>query len=93
MEESTLAMHASMLAARPGFFYMNPTTLRVIERVRELRAQGTFAYFTMDAGPHVKVLVESGSAPALAAVLAQIPGVERVLASAPGPGAMLLDES
>jgi diphosphomevalonate decarboxylase len=91
MEESTLAMHGSMFAARPGFTYLNPTTVRVIEHVRALRAAGTLAYFTMDAGPHVKVLVEATSAARLVAVLREIPGVENVLASAPGPGATLVD--
>ncbi len=92
MEHSTLLMHASMMAARPALIYLRDSTLRVMECVRQLRAAGSAAFFTMDAGPHVKVLVERANSARVSAALAAIPGVERVLASAPGPGAFLVEE-
>jgi diphosphomevalonate decarboxylase len=92
MEHSTLLMHASMMAARPALIYLRDSTLRVMESVRQLRAAGSAAFFTMDAGPHVKVLVERANSARVSAALAAIPGVERVLASAPGPGAFLVEE-
>ena len=92
MEHSTWMMHASMLAARPSLVYFRDATLRVIERVQALRAEGVAAYFTMDAGPHVKVLVRRSERDAVRAALAAVAGVERVLTSAPGPGAALVEE-
>jgi diphosphomevalonate decarboxylase len=89
MEQSTLLMHASMMAADPSLIYLRGATLDVMERVRALRASGTLAFFTMDAGPHVKVLVETSSAARVAAALAELPGVTRVIQSAPGPAAYL----
>jgi diphosphomevalonate decarboxylase len=90
MEQSTLAMHACMLAARPSLWYFRDATLRVMERVRELRQKGTLAFFTMDAGPHVKVLVQRADSEIVRRALAEVPGVERVLTSLPGPGASLI---
>ncbi|HYO97527.1 MAG TPA: diphosphomevalonate decarboxylase [Polyangiaceae bacterium] len=90
MEHSTLLMHASMLAARPGLLYFLDVTLRVLERVRELRKQGTPAFYTMDAGPHVKVLTDSSNVHQVRSALAEVPGVQRVITSRPGPGAQLL---
>jgi diphosphomevalonate decarboxylase len=87
MEESTLMMHASMLAARPALVYLRAATLEVLERVRKLRADGISAYATMDAGPHVKVFVPSREAPSVTAALRGTPGVEKVVVSAPGAGA------
>jgi len=87
VEQSALAMHASMLAARPALIYFAPATLRVMERVRAFRKSGGRAYFTMDAGPHVKVLVEPSAAGELELELAKIEGVTRVLRSAAGPDA------
>ncbi|HEY3236675.1 MAG TPA: diphosphomevalonate decarboxylase, partial [Polyangiaceae bacterium] len=55
-EESALLMHACMMAARPTLLYWTPATLEVIRNVRALREQGTAVFFTVDAGPHVKVL-------------------------------------
>lgn len=87
VEQSALAMHASMLAARPALIYFAPATLRVMERVRAFRKSGGRAYFTMDAGPHVKVLVEPSASGELELELAKVEGVTRVLRSAAGPDA------
>ena len=90
VEQSALAMHASMLAANPALIYFRPATLGAIEAVRALRKAGTPACFTIDAGPHVKVLVEPSSVQAMSAALAGVDGVLRVLESAPGPDAVVL---
>jgi diphosphomevalonate decarboxylase len=92
MEQSTLAMHACMLAARPSLSYFRGATLAVIESVRELRQKGTLAFFTIDAGPHVKVLVSRAEAELVRRALSEVPGVERVLTSTPGPGAELVGD-
>ncbi|HKY40036.1 MAG TPA: diphosphomevalonate decarboxylase [Polyangiaceae bacterium] len=92
VEQSALMMHASMLAARPALLYFRPATLAVIEQVRALRRAGTEACFTIDAGPHVKVLVALGVAARVEQALAQVPGVLQVLASEIGPDARILAE-
>jgi len=91
VEQSALMMHASMLAADPAVIYFLPTTLAVIARVRELRAQGTAAFFTMDAGPHVKVLTQKSAAADVATALGEVAGVKRVIVCRPGPDAYCLD--
>lgn len=93
MEHSTLKMHATTFTARPPFFYWTPTTLAALSAVRELRARGTGAWATMDAGPHVKVLCAPADAAPVAAALAQVPGVLGADTAAPGPGARLLRSS
>jgi diphosphomevalonate decarboxylase len=88
-ERSAMRMHASAMAADPPILYWNPATIAAISRVRALRAEGARAFFTIDAGPHVKVLCEAREAEAVAAALAETPGVLRTLIAAPGPGARL----
>jgi len=90
VEQSALAMHASMLAASPALIYFRPATLAVIEAVRAERRAGRACCFTIDAGPHVKVLVEPGHAAALQRALSSVDGVLRVLESEPGPDAQVL---
>jgi len=87
VEQSALMMHASMLAARPALVYFSAATLRAMERVRALRREGTLAFYTMDAGPHVKVLCQAADAATVSAALALVEGVERVIVSAAGPAA------
>jgi diphosphomevalonate decarboxylase len=84
-EASALAMHASAIAA--GVVYWSGATLDAIAAVRELRACGTPAYFTVDAGPQVKVIVRPDDVEMVLARMAQVPGVLRVLPSSPGEGA------
>lgn len=92
-EHSCLAMHAVAMAARPGLVYWNAATVAVMHAVRELRRGGVGAYFTIDAGPQVKVLAAPGDASRVRDTLRAVPGVERVIGSAPGPGARLVDEA
>jgi diphosphomevalonate decarboxylase len=91
MEQSTLCMHATMLAAAPAISYFSPQTITAMDCVRDLRAAGTFAYFTMDAGPHVKVLTLADRAERVRRELETVPGVHRVLVSAAGGGARIVE--
>ncbi len=91
MEQSTLCMHASMFAAVPALIYWSPSTLAAMEAVRELRAAGTFAYFTMDAGPHVKVLTLADQAGEVQRALEALPGVHQVIVSTAGAGARIVE--
>ena len=55
-EQNAMAMHATMMAARPSVLYWRPSTLDVLHDVWAARSEGIPVYFTMDAGPNVKVL-------------------------------------
>jgi diphosphomevalonate decarboxylase len=90
-ERSALRMHASALAADPPILYWNPATVAAMARVRALRSAGTAAFFTIDAGPHVKVLCAARDAETIATALGEVPGVLRTLSAAPGPGARLVE--
>lgn len=57
-EGNAIAMHATMMAARPALFYWTPDSLAKILQVQQLRANGLPVYFTMDAGPNLKLLFE-----------------------------------
>lgn len=87
IEQSALLMHASMFGADPAIIYWSDATLQVIHAVRRLRAEGLVGYFTMDAGPHVKVLVQREQAQALAERLGAVGGVKRVMRCSVGPDA------
>jgi len=86
-EHSALEMHAVGMAARPPLLYWRGATVDCLDRVWKLRAEGTPAFATIDAGPQVKVLCAPGDARRVAEALRAVPGVERVLACAPGAGA------
>jgi len=55
-ESNALAMHATMIETVPAVFYWLPETIQVFHRVWELRQNRVPVYFTIDAGPNVKLL-------------------------------------
>jgi diphosphomevalonate decarboxylase len=88
-ESSALAMHASAMAA--GVVYMSGATLAALAEVRAIREGGVHAYATIDAGPHLKCLVQDANAARVKERLERLPGVLRVLDASPGDGARILE--
>lgn len=91
-ERSAMRMHASALAADPPILYWTPATLDAMAAVRALRGRGIPAYYTMDAGPQVKVLCSADHAADVETALAATRGVLRTIVAAPGRGARVLQE-
>ncbi|MEX0915428.1 MAG: diphosphomevalonate decarboxylase, partial [Wenzhouxiangellaceae bacterium] len=90
-EASALAMHGLAMSARPGLLYFNATTMECLHRVRQLRAEGSAVFFTVDAGPQVKAICSPDAAEAVAAALSGVPGVSEILRSGLGDGAACFD--
>ena len=55
-EANALRMHQTTSTANPPFSYLTEASYQAMDKVRALRASGEQCYFTMDAGPNVKVL-------------------------------------
>ncbi|MFC0265709.1 diphosphomevalonate decarboxylase [Alloscardovia macacae] len=92
MEANCMKFHATMFAANPPFTYLTSRSLEVIEYIQELRAQGLSVYYTMDAGPNVKVLCRRSEQPRVHELLAQrFPNVTLFDAGA-GSGPRILSE-
>lgn len=82
-QENALRMHASLLAV--NMWYFEPETIRILNLVRELQKKIP-VYFTMDAGPNVKLITTKTYEKT---VLEALEGVETVVSST-GPGAYVL---
>lgn len=89
-EASALRMHASAIAADPGVLYWRGATVEVIHEVRRLRAGGLPVFFTIDAGPHVKVFAPTGDVDRVARALEAVPGVLRTITTRSATGAHLI---
>jgi len=85
-ERSAMKMHATTLGANPPFTYWEPQTLEAMHLVQELRKEGIPCYFTMDAGPNVKVLCRMSDAELIQQKAAERFGSENCIISRPGPG-------
>ncbi len=92
LEADAVELHLVAMSSSPAIFYWAPATLRVLERLRTLREQGVRAWATMDAGPNVHVICAPESEGPMAAALAAIEGVERVIRDRVGSGPRLLED-
>jgi len=57
VENEAFTLHALMMTSDDGFMLMNPETVRIINRIQEIRKEtGLDICFTLDAGPNVHLL-------------------------------------
>ncbi|ALS02968.1 diphosphomevalonate decarboxylase [Enterococcus silesiacus] len=89
-EANGLRMHGTTLAAVPPFTYWSPESLQVMQLVRSARQAGLPCYFTMDAGPNVKILVEKKNLTALKHFLADHLSEQKLITAYAGPGITLM---
>ncbi len=92
-ERDSTMMHAVMMTQNPPLFYWAPTSLAVMQAVRDWRADGLPCFATLDAGPNVHVICPSELAEQVSERLQRTEGVIATLSSPPGGPAHLLQEA
>ncbi|MCB9758294.1 MAG: diphosphomevalonate decarboxylase [Alphaproteobacteria bacterium] len=91
MERSTLKMHATMLTSDPPIRYWKSTSVWAMDAVEKLRDAGVSAWWTMDAGPNVKILCRPQDAERVARRLRTL--IDKVVIVGVGPGPSLLEDA
>ncbi len=86
-------MHAVIMTQKPPIFYWQPTTLAVMQAVKDWRAHGLPVFYTIDAGPNVHVLCPVEESQQIRRLLEQIPGVQQVLSAVAGGPARILHDN
>ena len=89
-EENAMRMHALTLSADPDYTYFDGGTIQAMNLIKGLRNQGVNCYYTMDAGPNVKVIYNQRDRERIINALAPSFGVNNLVVAQPGPGAHLL---
>ena len=91
-EFNALKMHATMITTKPSIIYWIPATMEIIHAVRQMREDGLQAYFTMDAGPNVKVLCQEKDINEITGRLKDLDGVTNTILCKPGEGAKIVND-
>lgn len=90
-EQSANEMHAMNLTANPGFTYFEPDTLKLINLVHQLRSQGIECYYTIDAGPNVKILSNLRNSKKIISAIHNVLGNVKIVNASFGPGIKYMD--
>ncbi|BAM46415.1 diphosphomevalonate decarboxylase [Amphibacillus xylanus] len=91
LERNALRMHATTLGANPPFMYWQSSTVKVMEAVQALRENGIHAYFTIDAGPNVKVVCQPEDEEQILDALSELDVVQNIYRCKVGPGVSYLE--
>ncbi len=91
-EQNCLKMHATMMTTRPAIIYWQPATLEIMHSVLAWRGEGIECYFTIDAGPNVKVTCLEKNEKELRRRLEKLEGVKKTIVCKPGEGARLIQK-
>jgi diphosphomevalonate decarboxylase len=85
-EANCLKMHATMITTKPAIIYWNPVTMEVIHSVINWRDSGLEAYFTIDAGPQVKIICLEKN---VNEIIKRLKGLVDTIVAKPGEAARL----
>ncbi|QIK87008.1 diphosphomevalonate decarboxylase [Erysipelothrix sp. HDW6B] len=83
-QTNALKMHASLMAV--NMWYFEPMTVEIMNRVRQLQ-KSIPAYFTMDAGPNVKIMTTAAH---VETILEALPSSVTTVVCKSGPGLIVL---
>jgi diphosphomevalonate decarboxylase len=86
VEANAIKMHATMFGANPPILYWQRGTIDVIHNIHKLRSVGIYAYFTIDAGPNVKVLCLPKDEKIVYESLLSLTDVQEIIICHPGSG-------
>jgi diphosphomevalonate decarboxylase len=75
-EHNALSMHATMIASWPPLLYWQAESVVAMQQVWGLRQQGVEVYFTMDAGPNLKLLFLAAQKKAVSAAFPGLKVIE-----------------
>lgn len=91
-EYNCLKMHALMMTTKPAIIYWIPPTIEIIQNIISWRQEGLECYFTIDAGPNVKVLCLKKDEKEINKRLLKLKGVKKTIVCKSGDGAKLIDK-
>ncbi len=89
-EHSCLKMHALAMSCNPGLIYWNPTTVKLVHEVKSLRAQGLPVFFSIDAGPQVKIFTMPDYVEKIKNHIEGITGIKKIISTKIGGDAHII---
>jgi diphosphomevalonate decarboxylase len=91
-EYNALKMHATMMTTRPAIIYWTPATMEIMHSIMIWREEGLESYYTMDAGPQVKVLCLEKDREEIQGKLESLNIIKKTVVCKPGDGAKIVND-
>ena len=92
-EKNCYLMHEVMKTSSPKINYMSKSTYKCIKEIKEMREGGTNLFFTVDAGPQVKIVCKPDDKDLIKTNFLNKPYVKKIVQANIGLGARVIHES
>ena len=92
-EENCKQMHEVIRTSNPSINYMTNKTIDCIQEVKSMRDSGFDLFYTVDAGPQVKIICKKENKNLINERVLSLPSVKRTLIANIGYGARVINES
>jgi diphosphomevalonate decarboxylase len=89
---STVKMHSVMMTTTPPLFYWNSKTFEIIELIRNLHLNNYPVFFTIDAGPQVKIITLKENEDFIVQKINKINQISEIFVTTLGNGAEIIEE-
>ena len=76
-EHNCLKMHSTIMASKPPHVYWNPATLKIIHLIQKIQKKGLQVFFTIDAGPQVKLICDPSDTKAVIEQFESVSGISK----------------
>jgi len=91
-EHNAIKMHSVIMSSNPPIIYWNKMTIELMHYIQKLRREGLQVYFTIDAGPQIKVITLPAHMAELKNKFKEFTGIEEIIESKLGPDVRLSEE-
>jgi diphosphomevalonate decarboxylase len=89
--DNCLKLHQVMKTSHPSIDYWNETTHAVVQQVQTLQARGREVFYTIDAGPQVKIICQPDLTEEVVFEINKIAGIKSIIECGLGSGARLIN--
>ncbi len=91
-EDNCKKMHKVMETSQPPLIYRNLTTYLCVQKIKEMKFIGIGIFYTIDAGPQVKIICKAKHADQVISEMKSIPNIQDIIEVNLGQGARLINE-
>lgn len=92
IEDECFRLHTICMTTTPNILYWRGVTVEVFQKLYKLREQGIYAFFTVDAGPHVHVVCQAKDVESVKAALGELSGIKTIIECGIGEGTRVVEE-
>jgi diphosphomevalonate decarboxylase len=93
VESNCEKMHNIMETSNPPLIYRNRVTQLCVDKIKEMKKRGSNIFYTIDAGPQVKIICQPKDVEIVTNNMKLIPNIEDVIQANLGQGGRVIDES